>query len=438
MTQLLERPLVLPPDVVITPITEFEAEARERLGAEADEFALTRVRSRDTSKIIGPGAAELLRRFREPTTFVQAVAALSRARSEDAERLLDVAAPLVIQLIASGMLVPADAAAPERTTASLTAGADAVGFEVVRCVQILEDSEVYLARHPAHGFAAVKLAREGYRAIVEPQLAREAAVLRRLDGKAGPPLLGAGDMGDRPYLAVGWCHGIDAAAAAVEARELGDPAALLALLGGIAAAYAALHAQGVLHGDVHPRNLLVDGWGKVTPIDFGLARLADEPDAANLRGGATFYTDPGFAAAVMAGRAPQVSTPRRSSSRCARSSTIWRPGDITWTSTCKASGCSSRSSNRGRARSPRSIARPGPIWRPRWPGAWRRRRRIASATPPSSRRPWRPSCRRPPRRNSTRRRCGPNAGASSTTSSGSWISTAGSSATGSRPRRRLP
>jgi serine/threonine protein kinase len=43
-----------------------------------------------------------------------------------------------------------------------------------------------------------------------------------------------------------------------------------------AEALAFAHAQGVLHRDVKPANLLLDSTGKVWLVDFGLARLADD------------------------------------------------------------------------------------------------------------------------------------------------------------------
>lgn len=84
-----------------------------------------------------------------------------------------------------------------------------------------------------------------------------------------------------------WIDGIDAERAAAEIR--GDRPALLALVRAILGAYGALHAKGVLHGDVHPHNVLVDAAGCVRLIDFAYAQCAgmDAP-----RAGVAFYAEP--------------------------------------------------------------------------------------------------------------------------------------------------
>src|SRR5207302_5573834 len=96
------------------------------------------------------------------------------------------------------------------------------------------------------------------------RLVREAAILDHLGrGARRPPvaprLLGAGRWADQRFVALEWCSGVDAATAAEDLREDGgaDRAALMALCRAVTDAYAALHAAGVLHCDVHPRNVLV-------------------------------------------------------------------------------------------------------------------------------------------------------------------------------------
>ena len=60
MSGMLRDPLVLPEDLLILPISELPNEVRERLGAESEEFALTRPLAREPSKLIDASAAELL------------------------------------------------------------------------------------------------------------------------------------------------------------------------------------------------------------------------------------------------------------------------------------------------------------------------------------------------------------------------------------------
>src|ERR1035437_6148729 len=52
-----------------------------------------------------------------------------------------------------------------------------------------------------------------------------------------------------------------------------------------------LHANGVIHGDIKPSNMLVDAQGRVKLGDFGLARRASN-DAGSLLKGTTKYMAP--------------------------------------------------------------------------------------------------------------------------------------------------
>lgn len=138
---------------------------------------------------------------------------------------------------------------------------------------------------------------------------REAAILRGLAGSIGPALLDEGVWENRRYLLLEWCDGVDAASAAASLRR--DPAEdaprqLFDLCRQILRAYSRLHDQGVVHSDIHPRNILVNADNHVRILDFGLARdehvtgaLAEPP-----RGGVGFFFEPEYAAAVLEGRAP--------------------------------------------------------------------------------------------------------------------------------------
>ena len=75
-------------------------------------------------------------------------------------------------------------------------------------------------------------------------------------------------------------------------------------------AYAQLHAQGVVHGDIHPNNILIDAAGQVCIIDFGLAKVLDPDFRSRIqRGGVAFFFDPEYAAAVLAQQPPPAVTP---------------------------------------------------------------------------------------------------------------------------------
>jgi len=330
----LSGPLVLPADVLLVPVAELSAAARRQLGWQDGDVAITRPRLRTPSRLVGAAAAELLREFAAPATVVEAVIRHSRASGADPDATLEAAYPLLSRLVREGFLVPAAGADAGGIAASCTEGERLAGCTVQCCLQVLEDTEVYQVRTGAAGReAALKIERrrEALGAGIAARLDREAAVLAHLarasrrepsgaaarggEGGVAPRLLGAGSFGERRFLLLEWCSGIDAARAAGEARELGGDgetgrAAILALCRDVARAYAWLHRQGVLHCDVHPRNVLVAAGGVVRLIDFGLAAWRGAPAALPpaARGGVAFYCEPEYAAAVREGRPPPAAT----------------------------------------------------------------------------------------------------------------------------------
>jgi serine/threonine-protein kinase len=133
-------------------------------------------------------------------------------------------------------------------------------------------------------------------------LSREAGILTHLDGCAVPRLFEAGEWEGRPYLVLSWLSGIDANAAAQECRKSPDSRReLLCLCRSIIEAYTELHSRGVIHGDVHPRNLIVSSDGTVNIIDFGVGRHIQSDDNV-MRGGVGFFFEPEFARALLNGR----------------------------------------------------------------------------------------------------------------------------------------
>ncbi|MFK4038910.1 lanthionine synthetase LanC family protein [Nonomuraea wenchangensis] len=298
-------PFVLPGDVVVAPVAGLPPELRERIEHRPGDYCVTRPRSRATTSVIDEGTASLLERFREPTTIVDAVITFSSATGLEPRRTLEEVFPVLAGFVRDGLLLPAGSALTEPIEAALGPG-DVVGdAEIVETVQVLLDTEVHLARLPGGSPAALKIAREGSEGDLAPLLRREAAVLRLLDGRAGPRLLGSGEHAGRPYLLLSWVAGVDAHDAADEARRLGGPegvGALLGLVERVVAAFAALHALGVLHGDVHPRNVLVGPDQEVVLLDFGLSAYQGAGPAPPRGGGVDFFLEPESARARLAGR----------------------------------------------------------------------------------------------------------------------------------------
>jgi serine/threonine-protein kinase len=176
---------------------------------------------------------------------------------------------------------------------------------VLELVHLLDDTEVYQVRLGDGGFGALKLHRRHVGPEPPPQLLRERNALLQLGGDPAPRLLEEGAIAGSPFLLTEWCPGIDCRSAAADAWSDTSPEGREFLVGlclGVAGAYARLHRRGVFHGDVHPRNVLVDPKGGVRLIDFGLARIegASDPAGGAARGGVPFYFDPELAASLLA------------------------------------------------------------------------------------------------------------------------------------------
>ena len=155
------------------------------------------------------------------------------------------------------------------------------------------DRFVVAAQLPPGRHASVLQARDRDRTFVALKLAttsigaelvdREARLLQTVEAKPGPAFVGAGNADGRPFIATTWLHGAGVRVVASEIREQGPPGETLGLCCRIVQAYAELHGRGIVHGQVHPRHLLVDGDGSVRLLDFSLAASGgDVPPAARV------------------------------------------------------------------------------------------------------------------------------------------------------------
>jgi serine/threonine protein kinase len=291
----IDAELLLPTEVEIFSVRDLPPNIRVGIEAVDEDYALTRGRSRAPSRIIDKDSADLLRVFRTPVRIVDAVLSFAGRRGLDPEKTLEEAYPLLFRLYQNKLLVPAESAIA--VEGDLDLGSELNGFQLIRRVQALDDNEVFLARNAAGRFAAIKFYRKANERVVQA-LEREAAILQRAPCGRAPEYLFVTRSGSGVALATEWVFGSDAlnAAAAIRGlREVRSDHRLLTLCSEIATAFAELHEAGVLHGDVHPRNVLIDGRGLAHLIDFGLAQSLDRSVPTVERGGIAFYFEPEFA-----------------------------------------------------------------------------------------------------------------------------------------------
>ena len=278
---------VFPADTKLAPVSSLPPRIRDELGAKEGDFAITRVMSRNKSKIVDANMANLLKEFGDGNTIIEALVRYCDKEDRDPNEALEAAYPILEKLIVSGFLVPEGSEESEPVETSLSVGEIWAGFEIVKPVQVLQDSEVYQGLADDRSLVALKIMRDADNRGDASMINREAAILRHLDGGVSPRLIMEGRHEERPFLASEWIDGIDSARAAAHLRSVYSKQGRQRLLDyccNILGAYTFLHDKNVIHGDVHPGNIIVDEEGGVRLIDFGYSRLVSGEDTASRRG----------------------------------------------------------------------------------------------------------------------------------------------------------
>ncbi len=136
---------------------------------------------------------------------------------------------------------------------------------------------VHLARRPGGERVALKVLRSHIVGDDEARarLAREVSSLTRVQSRWVAEIVDSDPWGEIPYVATRYVPGLSLHEWVQEMGPIeGDDLRWLAR--GLAEGIATVHAVGVLHRDVKPSNVLMEGRNPIL-IDFGLARVADDP-----------------------------------------------------------------------------------------------------------------------------------------------------------------
>ena len=127
---------------------------------------------------------------------------------------------------------------------------------------------------------AVKLLRPEI--VTDPDLAlrfrREAHAAAVLHHPAVVGYLGSGTDGSQPFLVMELVDGDDLATRIRHAGPL-PPRTAVRIAADVASGLAVAHARGIVHRDVKPGNIVLDGSDRARITDFGVARIAAESEA---------------------------------------------------------------------------------------------------------------------------------------------------------------
>lgn len=136
---------------------------------------------------------------------------------------------------------------------------------------------VHLARRPGEDRVALKVLRPHVVGDEEARarLAREVSSLGRIRSRWVAEIVDADPWAEVPYVATRYVPGLSLHDHVLEDGKV-TGRDLTWFAGCLAEGLASVHAAGVLHRDVKPSNVLMEGRTPIL-IDFGLARVADDP-----------------------------------------------------------------------------------------------------------------------------------------------------------------
>ncbi len=268
---------------------------------EEQEVLVSRRGTRVPPQVLSAEAWALVELFRVPSTLVAAVRDHCATTGSEPVATLEAAFPVLVALTHSDVLVAEGSAAASSPASRLRAGETVGPARVTARLRVLRDSELWDAVLPDGAQVVVKIVDDPV--IGADLFARERAALQRLAGGPVPDLLWSEQSPTGGTLVLSAVDGepVDLAVTAshCEAGRPGRVEVALAVLD----AYTELHDRGVLHGDVHAGNVLVDRLGRVTVIDFGLADVTDAGLPSPPRSSGGEQLDPVAAEALRAGRA---------------------------------------------------------------------------------------------------------------------------------------
>lgn len=134
---------VLPESVKLIPIKEIDGQTRTKFEYEDNDFVITYVNARQTSKVIDAASASLLKTFTKPSTMVEGILKYSVLNNLDPQETVEQAYSLLSKFRSEGFLKLFDNTKDTAQNNSLKAGDYFKSYHVSEKIQGLEDTQVY-------------------------------------------------------------------------------------------------------------------------------------------------------------------------------------------------------------------------------------------------------------------------------------------------------
>ncbi len=292
---------ILPENVQLIPVKEIAEHTRAKFEYNEDDFIITYSNARNTSKVIDSASAGLLNEFKKPSSIIEGIYKYSFINKLDPQETLEQAYDFLSRLRSEGFLALYDEHSPESLKDVFQKGESFKDYEVVAKIQGISDTEVYKLEKENSFYVLKILKPAGNSLSLADQFYNELKILEYVkDSNIAPGLIESGELDGNLYMILIYCDGASCDAATEKYRNLDNHDNLMHLVTitiNILTAYETLHGYGVVHSDIHPRNILINEAGQVKIIDFGLAQFEGKPNKV-LRGGISFFYDPEYAQAV--------------------------------------------------------------------------------------------------------------------------------------------
>ena len=258
--------------------------------------------NRDSEYLINESIKYFIERFEPAKTYDEALQSIGAELGTLTEEMKAACETFFAFLCKRKILVSVDTLQPLVQKKSLYKPGDYIGNWAVKSVLSERDhADIYLVTgHDDGAEKVIKLVnRNKYRsdkAFDEDvaEFKREYEILQRLSHvNAVCRTYGfSHDATGNPYIALEYIQGQSLSKYARE-NAFGSFSSRLILIEKILSGFSLIHESKIIHGDIHPSNILVDDSGEIKIIDLGLSKDIEVDNSELLKhGGVNFYMPP--------------------------------------------------------------------------------------------------------------------------------------------------